>query len=198
MAEERQSRCYAAIDGEYDGTNPLQHSMRALAIAVYEHPGAAPRPCVASIYRKLLPREGTSPSPETMREFWAKHPAQWAEVNANCVTPQQAMSDVAAFLGDIAARYAQVVFVAKPAAQDWMFFKCYYGLFAPPGSFDIGFRCVDIMPRIEQYCIDFGIANPKRLYMDLCQGMAYTHCALDDAMCQGHAFVEFLRRLRRQ
>lgn len=186
--------CYAAIDGEYDGTNPLEHSMRAIAIVIFDADAAKTEP-MTSIYRTITPREGTSPKPETMRDFWNKKPEQWKEVNTNCVSPEQAMSDIANFLNDVATTH-RIYFIAKPAAQDWMFFKCYYDKFAPKGSYNIGYQCIDIMPCIEQYCLDHGIANPKRLYMELCQGLPYTHCALVDATCQGHAFVEFKRRLK--
>lgn len=185
---------YASIDCEFDGTNPVQHSMLAYGVAIFafreSHEHVKP---LATCYAKLLPQHGATQKESTMRNFWDKNPAAWKEVTTNMQTPESAMSQVAQFLQDFMLQNpnSKLKFIATPGAQDWMFFKTYYDRYAPPDSFDIGFYCEDFMPAIREYCKFVRIKDVQTFYKTLAENNTYDHTALHDAIYQGVAYINF-------
>ena len=65
---------YASFDIEANGTNPLQHSMLSLGIALYTDTRL-----LDVFYVKISPQVGSVEDVNTMQNFWAKHPDQWKE-----------------------------------------------------------------------------------------------------------------------
>lgn len=192
-------QAFCSFDVETDGDNPMQYNMRSLGMVLYdEYKGLV----VSTFYVTISPQTDPvtnkllTPSKETMREFWDKHPEQWKEVNTNCLTPTEAMKQVALWFSISAKRYV-IKFVAKPANFDWMFLKCYYEKYGPDDKFNIGFFCHDLTSLLRAYMQIYNITSKQdktNFLANLSNRLPYTHNALDDARYQGEMYMR-LRNL---
>lgn len=190
---------YFSIDGEFDGTNPLQHNMRSIGLALFTDRAG----CIDQFYQNILPQtdaqgQAFPPDPLTMQNFWNQRPDLWSAVQDGAVTPQVAMSNLAAWLSK--HNKFRFLFVAKPAACDWMWFKCYYEKYGPPDKPDIGYYCHDLSALLRAYFLTHNIVgstDQARFVAALSGGAPYTHRADEDALYQGYMYMN-LRRLLTQ
>jgi len=127
-----------------------------------------------------------------MTEFWNKQPEAWKQCHIDCVSPEEAMSQIAMFYGTWSQIY-KLIWVAMPVCFDWMFLKGYYSAFAPDGSPDIGFKAT-CGSTLRDYAIKSKIITNKEF--DAIVKVIPTgldHKAIDDATCQGIIFVELIK-----
>ncbi len=187
---------FLSFDVEYDGTNPLQHSMRSIGIALFtEKEGYMER-----FYQNILPQVDDHgipfpPDPENFKNFWAIRPQLWQNIQMNAVTPAEAMTRLATWLRGFSQ--FRFVWVAKPANCDWMWLKPYYEKYGPVNKPSIGHYCHDLSALLRAYCLMHHIVRDedrKRFTDNLAGGASYTHRADDDAVCQGHIYMN-LRKL---
>jgi len=184
---------YASFDTESDGTNPLQHSMLALGIALFSEDNVM----VDTFYCHILPQKNDNgisfKSDEgIMQNFWSKHPTVWKAMNENQLTPTAAMNSLHEWLYKY--RGYELKWVAQPANCDWMWLKCYYEKYGPPNKVNIGFFCHCLSSLLRSYCLCHGIADKKLFMLSLSGENPYTHCAIDDAIAQGVCYMN-LRKL---
>ena len=85
----------------------------------------------------------------------------------------------------------KIVWVAKPAAFDWPWIKCYYEMFKSANAPDIGFKAHCISTMVWAYCASHGIEDSRPLEVKLTKGVAekHSHDALEDAREQADLFM---------
>ena len=185
---------FCSFDVETDGTNPMRHSMRSIGIALFSEDNGL----VDTFYMTIEPQvdaEGRfyEPDPRTMRNFWDKYPQQWKEVQDKAQPPSVIMGHMSRWLGKHQRNYT-IKWVARPANCDWMWLKTYYETYGPHHKPEIGYYCHDLSSLMRAYELCNNITD-KRAFMVALSGSApYTHNALDDALCQGHMYMN-LRNL---
>jgi len=183
------STFFASFDVETDGNNPIQHSLRALGIALFcEHSHNV----IDRFYVTIEPQEGRYAEQKCVENFWKKNQQAWEEVNRNCVPIETAMERLADWLRGYCSH--QIKWVASPSNFDWMFLKCCYETYGPENRPDIGFHCHDLDSLLRCYTLTQGIQSRKHLVSSLSGGLPYTHHALEDALYQGRVYMG-LRRL---
>src|SRR5215468_5247978 len=177
------SEIYVSTDIEADGPIPGPHSMLSFASAAYR-----PDKTLVSTFEanlSLLP--GAQSDPATM-EWWRGQPEAWAACRSNPREPAEVMPEYVQWLKSLPGK---PVFVAYPAAYDFMFVYWYMMRFA--GESPFSHSALDIktfaMALLGTGYRDSTKRNmPKRWFDEL----PHTHVALDDALGQGALFCNML------
>src|SRR5262249_38691611 len=131
----------------------------------------------------LHPLPGAAADPKTM-EWWKTQPEAWAECHRDQQAAQDVMPRYVAWLKELPGR---PVFVAYPAAFDFMFVYWYLIRFA--GESPFSFSALDI----KSYAMAL-IGSPyrdttkQRMPREWFDPLPHTHKALDDAVAQGALF----------
>ena len=181
------SEVYVSTDVETDGPIPGPHSMLSIGSAAY----LADKTLVSTFAANLETLPGAAGHPETMR-WWATQGEAWRACREDPQPPEAAMRSYLAWLKSLPGR---PVFVAYPAAFDFMFVCWYLNRFTGRNPF--GWVSLDIktlawaMLKIDFHDTDKR-AMPRRWFDDL----PHTHKALDDAVEQGALFCNMLAELR--
>lgn len=175
---------YVSTDVESDGPIPGPHSMLSFASAAYR---ADKTPLgTFEVNLELLP--GAAGHPDTL-EWWRNQPEAWAACRENPRPPEAAMREYLAWLK---ALPGAPVFVAYPAAFDFMFVCWYLHRFVGENPFshsalDIKTYAMALLRNPYHQCTKAYM--PKEWFDDL----PHTHRALDDAIEQGALFCNMLR-----
>jgi hypothetical protein len=179
---------YVSTDVEADGPIPGPHSMLSFASAAYQ----ADKTLVGTIEANLQLLPGASGHPQTM-QWWQGQPEAWAACRENPRDPAQVMPEYVAWLKALPGR---PVFVAYPAAYDFMFVYWYLMRFAGESPFshsalDIKSYAMALLGK--EYRDSVKKNMPKRWFDNL----PHTHVALDDAKGQGALFCNMLAERNR-
>lgn len=179
MAEE----IYVSTDIEADGPIPGPHSMLSFASAAFR----ADKTLVGSFEANLSLLPGAEGNPQTMA-WWKTQPEAWAACRTNLREPSEAMPAYVAWLKSLPGK---PVFVAYPAAYDFMFVYWYMMRFAGESPFshsalDIKSYAMAVLG--TEYRQSTKRNMPKRWFDNL----PHTHVALDDAIGQGALFCNIL------
>lgn len=174
---------YVSTDVETDGPIPGPHSMLSFASAAY----LSNKELVGTFEANLETLPGATGHPETMA-WWSTEPEAWAASRENLQPPEAAMQKYLAWLKGLPGR---PVFVAYPAAFDFMFVAWYLHHFTGENPFS--HSALDIksyaMAMLKKGYRDTAKSTmPKRWFDDL----PHTHRALDDALGQGALFCNML------
>ena len=178
---------YVSTDVETDGPIPGPHSMLSLGSAAY----GEGLNVVATFEVNLETLPGAAPNADTMR-WWETHPEAWAASRENAQPPEAAMKSYLAWVKSLPGT---PVFVAYPAAFDFMFVAWYLHRFAGENPF--GWSALDI--KTFAWTIlrrDFSDTNKRHMPRSWFDDLPYTHKALDDALSQGALFRNMLREHR--
>ena len=108
---------YVSTDIEADGPIPGPNSMLSLASAAFR----ADKTPLGTFSRNLQTLPGAQPDPKT-EAWWQSQPAAWAACREDARPPDEAMHDYLAWLKSLPGK---PVFVAYPAAYDFMFVDWY-------------------------------------------------------------------------
>ena len=178
---------YVSTDVEADGPIPGPHSMLSFASAAFR----ADKTLVGTFTANLETLPGAVGHPETLA-WWAAHPEAWAAARADTRPPAAVMPEYLAWL---TALPGQPVFVAYPAAYDYMFVAWYLRRFADADPFrhaalDIKTYAMALL-KTPYRGTDKG-TMPARWFDPL----PHTHRALDDALEQGALFCNMLNANR--
>ncbi len=181
-----QTPLFASFDGEFDGPNPVQHSMRSLGVALFESGNPVP---IATFYVTMKPQKHAVVHEKTKKEFLDLHPDVWKEINTNNIEIPLAMEQFSDFLKK--HNRGRYLYVASPSCVDWMFLTIYYNQYGPADRYDIGFYCHDLSQYIRIYITMNAIKNEQAFHSFLLQGNCYgsDHHALHDAIHQGIKYV---------
>jgi hypothetical protein len=143
---------------------------------------------VACFSRNLATLEGAAGHPETMA-WWAAHTVAWDACRVDASAPAEAML---AYVDWIEGLRGKPVFVAYPAAFDFLFVYWYLMRFA--GRSPFSHSALDIKT--------FAMAVLKTKYRDATKrhmprrwfpAVKHSHVALDDAREQGLLFTAMLK-----
>jgi hypothetical protein len=135
----------------------------------------------------LMTLPGATGDPKTMA-WWQSQPEAWAACRADTRDPAEAMPDYVRWLKSLPGK---VVFVAYPAAYDFMFVYWYLIRFA--GTSPFSHSALDIKTYAmallgTEYRASVKRNMPAAWFDDL----PHTHVALDDAIGQGALFCNML------
>ena len=180
---------YISTDCETDGPIPGPNSMLSFASAAYR-----PDKSLASTFEANLETlPGAAGDPKTM-EWWKTQPEAWEAGRRDAQPPEKAMR---AYLDWLKALPGTPVFVAYPAAFDFMFVSWYLTRFTGENPF--GWHALDIksyaMSILKTDFLQTFKRNMPRHWFD---DLPYTHKALDDAKSQGALFCNMLAERRKQ
>ncbi len=174
---------YVSTDVETDGPVPGPHSMLSIGSAAY----LADKTLVGTFSANLETLPGAAGHPRTM-EWWRTQPAAWKACRQDLQTPEAAMRGYLAWLDGLPGK---PVFVAYPAAFDYMFVCWYLNLFTGKNPF--GWQSLDIktyaMAMLKINFLDTVKSNMPRRWFD---ELPHTHLALEDAIEQGALFCNML------
>ena len=180
---------FVSTDVETDGPIPGPFSMLSLGSAAF----LADKTLVSTFYSNLevLPEAGTHP--ETMK-WWKTQPDAWAACRQDVLPPAEAMRRYLEWLKSLPG---EPVFVAYPAAFDFMFVCWYLNRFAGENPF--GWHALDIKTfAMALTGRDFLSTVKRNMPRDWFDDLPYTHKALDDAVSQGALFCNMLAEHKRR
>jgi hypothetical protein len=180
---------YVSTDVETDGPIPGVYSMLSIGSAAY----TAEKEYLGGFTVNLETLPGASQHPETMK-WWEGQSEAWAACRREPLAPEDAMRKYLAWLKSLPG---EPVFVAYPAAFDFMFVCWYLNRFAGENPF--GWHALDIktfaMALTGRDFLDTVKRNMPRNWFD---DLPYTHKALDDAVSQGALFCNMLAEHKRR
>ncbi|HXV59710.1 MAG TPA: exonuclease [Vicinamibacteria bacterium] len=181
------SEIYVSTDVEADGPIPGPHSMLSFGSAAYREN----KTLLSTFSANLETLPGAFGHPDTMR-WWQKQPEAWARCRENVRPPEEVMPEYLRWLEKLPAR---PVFVAYPAAYDFMF--VYWYLMRFTGESPFSHSALDIktyaMAMLKRDYRDSVKKNMPRRWFD---ELPHTHVALDDAIAQGALFCNMLAESR--
>lgn len=174
---------YVSTDVEADGPIPGPNSMLSFGSAAY----TAAKNLLGTFTANLLPLPEAAADPETM-EWWKTQPDAWAECRRD---PQEPAIVMPRYVNWLKSLPGTPVFVAYPAAYDFMFVYWYLIRFA--GESPFSFSALDI----KSYAMavlgtEYRHATKKSMPKHWFDPLPHTHRALDDAIGQGALFCNML------
>jgi hypothetical protein len=178
---------YVSTDVEADGPIPGPHSMLSFGSAAF----TADKTLLTTFSANLSTLPDAAADPKTM-EWWKTEPVAWEECRKNPQDPAQVMP---AYVKWLKSLNGEPVFVAYPAAYDFMFVYWYLMRFA--GESPFSFSALDIktyaMSVLGTTYKEATKKNMPKQWFDL---LPHTHKALDDAIAQGALFCNMLAASR--
>jgi hypothetical protein len=174
---------YVSTDVEADGPIPGPNSMLSFASAAYW-----PDKTLHSTFSaNLVALPGAGGDPKTM-DWWHTQPEAWAAARANARDPAIVLPKYVAWLKALPGK---PVFVAYPAAYDFMFVYWYMIRFAGESPFshsalDIKTYAMALLGKEYRESVK---RNMPKFWFD---PLPHTHKALDDALEQGALFCNML------
>lgn len=180
---------YVSTDIEADGPIPGPHSMLSFASAAF----FADKTLVGTFAANLKTLPNAQGDPKTMA-WWQTQPEAWAACRANLREPAEAMEEYVAWLKSLPGK---VVFVAYPAAYDFMFVYWYLMRFV--GESPFSHSALDI----KSYAMavlgtEFRESTKRNMPRQWFDDLPHTHVALDDAKGQGALFCNMLGARKRE
>lgn len=174
---------YISTDVETDGPIPGPHSMLSFGSAAY----LADKTLVATFSANLELLPGAEGDPRTMK-WWEGEPEAWAACRRDPQPPERAMRDYVKWIKSLGGR---PVFVAYPAAFDFMFVYWYLMRFA--GESPYSHSALDIKTyAMSLLGIGFRDSTKRNMPREWFDPHRHTHVALDDAIEQGALFCNML------
>ncbi len=174
---------YVSTDIEADGPIPGPNSMLSFASAVY----SSDKRLIDTFSANLITLPDATGDPRTM-EWWKTQPEAWAACRENVRDPALVMPEYVAWVKKLPGK---PVFVAYPAAYDFMFVYWYMIRFA--GESPFSHSALDIksyaMALLGTGYRDSTKRNMPKAWFD---PIPHTHVALDDAKGQGLLFCNML------
>jgi len=174
---------YVSTDVEADGPIPGPHSMLSFASASYLPDKTLHATFSANL--ELLP--GAAGDPKTLA-WWKTQPEAWAACRNDLRDPAEAMP---AYVRWLKALPGLPVFVAYPAAYDFMFVYWYLIRFA--GESPFSHSALDIKTyAMALLGTEYRESVKKNMPKKWFDPLPHTHVALDDALGQGALFCNML------
>jgi hypothetical protein len=179
---------YVSTDVEADGPIPGPHSMLSFASAAF----LADKTPVGTFAANLETLPGAAGDPRTM-DWWRGQPDAWAACRADPRDPAVVMPEYVRWVRALPGR---PVFVAYPAAYDFLFVYWYLMRFA--GESPFSHSALDI----KTYAMallggEYREATKRNMPGEWFDPLPHTHVALDDARGQGALFCNMLAARKR-
>lgn len=174
---------YVSTDVEADGPIPGPNSMLSFGSAAY----TADKELLGTFSANLLTLPEAAGDPRTM-DWWRTQPEAWAACRTNPREPAVVMPEYAAWLKSLPGK---PVFLAYPAAYDFMFVYWYLMRFA--GESPFSHSALDIKTyAMALLGMDYRDSVKKNMPAAWFDKLPHTHVALDDAIGQGALFCNML------
>jgi hypothetical protein len=175
---------YVSTDVEADGPIPGPHSMLSFASAAF----LADKTLLSTFYATLELLPGTSGHPGTM-QWWQDHPEAWAASRQDPRPPEVVMPEYVHWLKNLPGK---PVFVAYPAAYDFMFVYWYLIRFTGESPFshsalDLKTLAMAILGK------EYRQSTKRTMPREWFGLIKHSHVALDDAIEQGLLFCNMLQ-----
>ena len=179
---------YFSIDVETDGPIPGQNSMLSLGAAAF----TLEEGCLFSWSTNLKTLPGAEQDKDTMN-WWKTQPDAWAACQEKQLDPQTVMRSFSEWVSTTAgALKKKPVCVAYPAGFDFMF--VYWYLIKFTGNSPFSFSCLDIKSYVAGMCCKpYRKVSKKSMPKRWLSSHPHTHLAVDDAIEQGHLFMNMLK-----
>lgn len=179
---------YVSTDIEADGPIPGVYSMLSFASAAY----MADKIMVDTFQANLETLPDAVSDPQAMH-WWGLHPEAWEQSRQNLLPAEEAML---AYVNWLAKLPGTPVFVAYPAAYDFMFISWYLVRFTGHNPF--GHSALDLKTLAMAIMgVEFLEAHKGNMPDNWFDPLSHTHVALDDAIEQGALFCNMLAELRK-
>lgn len=173
-----------STDVEADGPIPGSYSMLSFASAAY----LADKTLVSTFTANLKTLPTAKEHPQTM-DWWRQNPSAWDACRLNCQEPSKVMHDYAHWVQYLPGKS---VFVAYPAAYDFMFIYWYLMEFV--GNSPFGHNALDIRSfAMSLLKTTYKGASKRNMPTDWFDQLPHTHIALDDAVAQGALLCNMLK-----
>ena len=175
---------YVSTDVEADGPIPGPHSMLSFASAAF----LPDKTLIGTFEANLTLLPEAVGEPKTMA-WWSTQPTAWAACRVNPREPALVMPEYVSWVKQLPGK---PVFVAYPAAYDFMFVYWYMMRFANESPFshsalDIKSYAMAVMGT------DFRESTKREMPSAWFDDVPHTHVALDDAIGQGMLFCNILK-----
>lgn len=175
---------YVSTDVEADGPIPGPHSMLSFASAAYR----SDKTLVGTFSRNLETLPDARPDPKT-EAWWQGQPEAWQACRQDARPPQEAMQEYLAWLKALPGK---PVFVAYPAAYDFMFVYWYLIRFTGESPFSHSALDIKTFAMALLGC-DYRESTKRNMPKRWFGQLSHSHVALDDAIEQGALFCNMLR-----
>ena len=180
---------YISTDIEADGPIPGPHSMLSFGSAAY----LADKTLVDTFAANLELLPAAEGDPGTMN-WWNKHPEAFAATRKDLQPPEVAMQNYIKWIESLSGK---PVFVAYPAAYDFMFVYWYMMRFV--GRSPFSHSALDIKTlAMALINTDYRASTKRNMPRHWFDDLPHTHNALDDAVEQGALFCNMLIELRQR
>ncbi|MDZ7315234.1 MAG: 3'-5' exoribonuclease [candidate division KSB1 bacterium] len=174
---------YVSTDIEADGPIPGLYSMLSFGSAAY----LPDKTLIGTFYANLETLPDAITHPQTMK-WWAEHPEAWAACRQNLQKPEEAMQNYLKWLKQLPGH---PVFVAYPAAYDFMFI--YWYLIRFTGESPFSHSALDIKTyAMAMLKAPYRESTPKNMPPCWFDTNRHPHVALEDAIEQGALFCNML------
>lgn len=174
---------YVSTDVEADWPIPGPNSMLSYGSAAF----LADKTLVGTFTANLETLPGAVGDPATM-EWWGKNPEAWSACRQNLRDPGESLKEYVTWLKALPGR---PVFVAYPAAYDFMFVYWYLIRFAGESPFSHSALDVKTLA-MSLLGVEFREATKRNMPKRWFSKLPHTHTALDDALEQGELFCNML------
>jgi len=183
------SEIYISTDVEADGPIPGPNSMLSFASAAY----TADKKLLGTFAANLVTLPDALGDPKTMA-WWQTQPEAWTACRTDPREPAVVMPEYVAWLKALPGK---PVFVAYPAAYDFLFVYWYLMRFA--GESPFSHSALDIKTyAMALLGIGYRDSVKKNMPAAWFDKLPHTHVALDDAIGQGALFCNMLAGRRAQ
>lgn len=182
MLEDNQ--IYVIVDIENNGPTPGLYSMLAIGATATTRDEE-----VDTFYRTILPLEGASEHPDTMK-WWRTQPEAWEQVCKDAAPAEVVMKEFCEWLAELEA---EPIFVAHPIAVDYTFVSWYLYKFIGTNPFAINKADILLTLDLRSYIsgkFNRTLSSSRRSELPdfLTKGMPeHTHNALEDS--QGYGVI---------
>jgi len=188
---------FGHFDIEADGPTPATSNMINIGIVFTGSAGNI----LGEICVDIKPRIGFRGDASTIA--WWSHPDRINEYNRilrDGIDPVAAMDSVNTKILEIVGK-TKLVWVARPAAYDWMFLKCYWDLYKchNPNAYDIGFSatCLSSIREIWKMFSGLNGKDIDNYFKRWTQDLVMTHNGLDDARYQARIYHGIIQELQK-
>ena len=179
---------YGHFDIEADGPSPATSNMISLGVVFTNEQGIE----IDSFQVDLRPRDGFRGNEDTLN--WWKHPdriAEYTRIMNDSIEPALAMAKFAEQI----SRFPKLKWVARPAAYDWMWLKCYHDLYC---SGDIGFKatCLSTIREVWMELKGYTYEQVEALVKEWTAELKMSHNPVDDARYQAKIYHMMMQDLK--
>lgn len=183
---------WITYDIEAGGPSPAKNSMYSYGMAAITQE----KGIIQTWEHILKPLPNTIEDPDTMKNFWPKHPEayKYSTSIANQMDPSIALNILCENLETLQKRY-ELVPIAWPAAFDWQWMNFYFHKFCDRNPLGYTSKCISSMlfmaGIMTNNTMDTNI-DDKLIKKFIEPGYKPTHKPLDDALYQGMCMVNAL------